>query len=394
MSSRGIVAAAFLLVAGAVQAQVALPVDSVPPTDSVPKRDPVPKVDSVPAVQPAPAQGGTTVLVQPVGSSYTFGEGVSARRVEQLAIPIVMAFPFHRRFNVDLTTAAAYTRVVANDSTVSEIYGGTDTQIRANIQVMIDHIALTLGVNAPSGQYYVDQNQLEAASQIGNDFLFYPISSMGNGPAGTAGLAVAVRLLNWNLGVGGSLRKSMEFTAVGSGTTAVRYQPADETRLRLSAERKLWLGTASLGMTFAKFGEEVLDSTTYSTGDRVITNAAWTVPIRSASVVLGLWNLSRDAGEVLGGSAPRENVRNWSGALNLPVMKWTFQPSMESRRWEIAGNRAGEMRNYGISIIIPVGVSTVIQPRYGSSSGTLYSGVDGTPTKLAGWQGSLLIRRR
>jgi len=314
--------------------------------------------------------------------------------VEQLAIPIVMAFPFHRRFNVDLTTAAAYTRVVADEATVSEIYGGTDTQIRANIQVMMDHIALTLGVNAPSGQYYVDENQIEAASQISNDFLFYPISSMGNGPAGTAGLAVAVRLLNWNVGVGGSVRKSMEFTAVGSGTTAVRYQPADETRLRLSAERKLWLGTASLGMTFAKFGEEVLDSTTYSTGDRVITTAAWTVPIRSASVVVSLWNLSRDEGEVLGGSAPRENVRNWIGALNLPVKRWTFQPSVESRRWEVAGDRAGELRNYGISINIPVGVSTVIQPRYGKSDGTLYSPADGSPTALTGWQGSLLIRRR
>jgi hypothetical protein len=334
------------------------------------------------------------VLIQPIGSSYTFGEGSSARTVEQLAIPIVMAFPFHRRFNVDLTTAAAYTRVVAGDSTISEIYGGTDTQIRANIQVLMDHVALTLGVNAPSGQYYVDDSQIEAAGQIGTDFLFYPISSMGNGPAGTAGLALAVQLLNWNVGVGGSLRKSMEFTPVGSGTTAVRYQPADETRLRLSAERKLWIGTASFGMTFAKFGEEVLDSTTYSTGDRVITTAAWTVPIRSASVVVSLWNLSREAGEVLGGSAPRENVRNWTGALNLPVKRWTFQPSIESRRWEIAGDRAGELRNYGISISIPIGVNTVMQPRYGMSSGTLYSTLGGPSTPLTGWQGSLLIRRR
>lgn len=347
-----------------------------------------------PAADSTAAPSGTTVLLQPVGTSYTIGEGVSARTVEQLSLPLVMAFPFHRRFNVDLTTAAAYTRVVVGDSTVSEIYGGTDTQIRANINILMDHLALTLGINAPSGQYYLDDNQVEAAGMIGNDFFFFPTSSMGNGPAGTAGLALAVELLNWNLGVGGSMRKSMEFAAVGSGTTEVRYQPADETRMRLSAERRLWIGTASLGITFAKFGEESVDSTTYSTGDRVITNVAWVVPIRSASIVLGMWNLSRDAGEQLGGPAPKENVRNWSGALNLPLKRWVFQPSIESRRWEAAGERAGTLRNYGVSISIPIGTATILQPRFSASSGSLYSQLDGTPTAVSGWQGSLLIRRR
>lgn len=371
----------------------------------------VPVADTVKAEQPAIAdslaivprdtadsvaveQKGTTRLLQPIASSYTFGEGAAARTVEQLSIPLVMIFPFHRRFHVDLSTAAAYTRVVVGGETVSEIYGGTDTQIRANFNIMMDHLALTLGINAPSGQYYLDGDQLEAAAQIGNDFLFFPTSSMGNGPAGTAGLAAAVQLLNWNIGFGGSLRRSMEFTPLGSGTTAIRYLPGDETRMRLSAERQLWLGTASLGITFAKFGEEAVDSTVYSTGDRVITNLAWVVPIRSASAVLSMWNLSRDAGEQLGGPAPRENVRNWSGALNLPVKRWAFQPSIESRRWESAGERAGELLNYSVSISIPIGANSILQPRYTSSSGRVFSSLDGTPTTISGWQGSLLIRRR
>lgn len=342
----------------------------------------------------ATAQVGTTVLFQPTGSSYTFGEGATARTVEQLSVPLVMIFPFHRRFQMDLTTAAAYTRVVVGDSTVSEIFGGTDTQIRANINLMMDHLALTLGINAPSGQYYLDDDQLEAAAQIGNEFLFFPTSSMGNGPAGTAGLAAAIELFNWNLGFGGSLRKSIEFTAVGSGTTDIRYLPGDETRVRFSAERRLWLGTASFGMTFAQFGEEAVDSTTYSTGDRVITNAAWVVPIRSASLVMSMWNLKRDAGEQLGGPAPRENIRNYSGALNLPMGRWALHPSVESRRWEAAGDRAGELLNYGLAISIPLGANSILQPRFTASSGKVYSLIDGTPTNITGWQGSLLIRRR
>ena len=334
------------------------------------------------------------MLIQPTGSSYTFGEGAAAVTVEQLAIPLAIILPFHRRFTVDLTAAAAYTRVVANDSTRSEIFGGTDTQIRANWQLMMDYLVLTLGINAPSGQYYVDADQAEAAGRIGNDFLFFPISSMGNGPAGTVGLAAAVQVLNVNFGVGGSIRKSMDFVATGSGTAALHYQPADETRMRLSADRKLWIGTASVGVTFSQFGEDRFDSTTYSTGNRVITTAGWSIPIRKASVEVGFWNLDRDEGQVLGGAAAGDNIRSLSGALNLPVKRWTFQPSIETRRWESEGTRLGELLSYGISILIPMGASTVLQPRFSASSGTLYSFVDATPTDFTGWQGSLLIRRR
>ncbi len=274
---------------------------------------------------PAPERQGPTVLFQPTGASYFFGEGASARSVEQLAMPFAMIFPIHRRFTMDLTTAAAYTRVRQGDSTVSELYGATDTQLRANINILMDRLVLTLGVNAPSGQYYVDSTQVEAASRIGNDFLFFPISSMGNGTAGTLGLAAAAQLLGINVGLGGSMRKSLEFVPYGSGDSEIRYQPADETRLRVTAERALWLGsTASVGVTFSSFGEDEANATTYSTGDRVITSAAWSVPVWKATLALSLWNLARDAGEQFGGAAPKENIRNYAGAIRLPVKRWTF----------------------------------------------------------------------
>lgn len=338
---------------------------------------------------------GTTVLWQPAAASYTFGEGASARTVEQLAIPLALVFPIHRRFTLDFTTAVAYTRVVHGDSTQSEIYGATDSQLRANINILMDRLVLTLGVNAPSGQYYVGDEQTEAASRIGNDFVFFPISSMGNGPAGTAGLAAAMQVLGVNLGLGGSLRKSMEFTPYGSGVGELRYQPADETRFRVTAERALWLGsTASLGVTFSQFGEDLANATTYSTGDRVITTAGWSVPVWRANLALSLWNLSRDEGQQLGGPAPEENIRNYAAVLNLPVKRWAFTPTAESREWRVSGDRAGKLVNYGISITIPAGKHTVLVPSYTRSSGTLYSQSDASTIPITGWQGSLLIRRR
>lgn len=343
----------------------------------------------------APERNGTTVLWQPTASSYTFGEGSTERTVEQLAMPLALIFPIHRRFTMDFTTAVAYTRVVHGDSTHSEIYGATDSQLRANINILMDRLVLTLGVNAPSGQYYVDDEQAEAASRIGNDFVFFPISSMGNGPAGTAGLAAAAQLFGFNLGLGGSLRKSMEFTPYGSGTGELRYQPADETRLRVTAERALWFGsTASLGVTFSQFGEDEANATTYSTGDRVITTAGFSLPVWKANLALNLWNLARDAGEQLGGPAPEENIRNYAAVLNLPLRRWAITPSVESRKWEVDGDRAGTLLNYGIAITIPAGKNTVLVPSFTTSSGTIYSLSDASTIPIAGWQGSLLIRRR
>lgn len=342
----------------------------------------------------AAAQSPKSVFVQPSAASYTIGEGTEAITAEQVAIPLALVFRPYKRLSVDFTTAVAYTRVVQDDSTLSEIYGGTDTQLRAHLQLLMDHLVLTVGANAPSGQYYVDAEQQAAASVIGNDFLYFPISSMGNGPSGTAGLAFAWQLFNFNLGVGASMRKSMEFTPYGSGSTEVRYQPADETRLQLTVERALWLGTASVGVTMASFGDEEFDSTTYSTGDRVITSAGWAVSVWRAQLALGLWHLGRDAGEVLGGPAPKENIRNVSATLSVPLLGWTLQPNIEKRRWRSDGAPAGEMTNYGITIRIPVGEHSAIEPRFGSSSGTLHSSIDASTRDIGGWQGSLLIRVR
>lgn len=349
----------------------------------------------VPAPRPRDPARQSRLLLQPTVTSYTFGEGLGARTIEQAAVPMVLVLPFHRRFTVDVTSAAAYTRVAGNGVTQSEIYGSTDTQIRADWQLMLDHLSLTLGVNAPSGQYQVEVDQAEAAMQIGNDFLFFPVASMGNGPAGTVGLAAAVQLFNINVGFGGSYRKSTEFEPVDAGLTELRYLPGDETRIRVSAERRLWIGTASFGMIFSSFGESAVDATTYSTGDRVITTAGWSIPLFGRlQVDLGMWNIDRSAGEQLGGPAAAEDIRNYSGAIGLRLGKWVFQPMMESRRWESEGSLRGELKNTGIVVSIPMGSRYVFEPRYTTSSGTMYSVFDEGATPITGWQGSLLLRRR
>lgn len=335
--------------------------------------------------------GQTAVIVQPTYTSLTFGSGAAKRSVDQLALPIVVVLPFSERFNVDISTAFATSTVTAGDSTASEISGLTDTQIRANVSLLGNQVLLTLGVNVPTGQYSVAEDQQEAAGQIGNDFLYYPISSMGNGFAATGGLAYARPAGDWNVGLGASLRKSAEFSAFEVASSEFRFQPADEYRLRLSADRPAGDGQVQLGLTYSMFGEDLADTTTYSTGDRLIATAGWSFPFRGTDVFLSAWNLFRMEGQQLGGDAPKENVFNASAAVSFDAGQILVQPNAELRLWQVGGARAGNLVNLGVRVRIPAGGLSLF-PGLGYSMGNVYSVANGDGTKVSGLRFTLTAR--
>lgn len=344
------------------------------------------------ATQPLEAQlSNASVLGAPTYTSLTFGSGAAARSVSQMAMPLVVILPFGEKFSMDVSTAFASSSVKADDSTTSEISGLTDTQIRANLRVGSDNLLFTVGLNLPTGQYSVPADQQEAAGQIGNDFLFYPISSMGNGLAMTGGVAYARPFGDWNLGFGGSARKSTEFAAFEVASSDFRFTPADEYRVSLNADRPVGDGALSFGVTYSAFGEDIADTTTYSTGDRIIATAGWTLPVKGSDLFLSAWNLYRMEGEVLGDPAPGENVFNLSAALSVPLRELLIQPNVETRLWQVGGVKAGNLTTLGLRLRIPVG-SLGLFPSAGYSLGTLYSTVDGTGTDVSGIRASITLR--
>lgn len=344
------------------------------------------------AASPLGAQlENSSVLTAPTYTSMTFGSGAASRSVSQLALPVVFILPFGEKISVDVSTAFASSTVKADDSTASEISGLTDTQIRANFRIGADNLLFTVGVNLPTGQYAVPEDQQEAAGQIGNDFLYYPISSMGNGLAMTGGVAYARPMGAWNVGGGASARKSTEFAAFEVASSDFRFTPADEYRVSLNADRPVGDGALSLGLTYSVFGEDVADTTTYSTGDRIIATAGWNFPVRGSDVFLSAWNLYRLEGEILGDAAPAENVFNVSAAVSIPMNTLLLQPNIETRLWQVGGARAGNLVTAGVRLRVPVG-SLGLFPSVGYSIGNLYSTLDGSGTKVSGLRASVTLR--
>ncbi len=331
------------------------------------------------------------VIASPTFTQLTFDLPSGKRTVSQFALPMVVVLPFGERISVDVSTAFANSTVSNDGTTTSEISGLTDTQIRANFRLGNERILLTAGLNIPTGRYSVPEGEQEAAGQIGNDFLYYPISSMGNGLAATGGIAYARPMGDWNVGVGASGRKSAEFSAFTVASEDFRFTPADEYRAQLNADRPVGDGAISLGLTYSAFGEDFADTTTYSTGDRIIATAGWSFPYRGNDVFLSAWNLYRMEGEILGGDAPNENVFNVSAAVSIPIGRYLVQPSVETRLWQAGGARAGNLVNLGARMRIPAGRFALF-PQLGYSVGTIYSLVDGAANGVTGFRSSLTVR--
>ncbi len=330
------------------------------------------------------------LIIAPHLTSYTLGSGATKSTVSQMAVPMMVVLPFSERFSMDITTAFANSKVESGGNT-GTISGLTDTQLRANFSPTGGTLVFTVGLNIPTGQYTIPEDQQEAAGQIGNDFLNYPVSSMGNGLAGTGGVAYVRTLGSWNLGLGTSFRKSTEFAAFSVASSEFRFQPADEIRLQLGLDRPMGDGQVEFGVSYSAFGEDIADTTSYSTGDRLIATGSWTFPVKRTNVFLSAWNLYRMEGQRFGGDAPTENVANVNAGVSFDAGPVLLQPNVEVRLWQADGVKAGNLFNTALRARFGAGNFTFI-PSVGFATGNIYDTGSGAATKISGLRSSLTIR--
>jgi len=159
----------------------------------------------------------------------------------------------------------------------------------------------------------------------------------------------------------------------------------------LNGDRPVGDGAVSLGLTYSMFGEDIADTTTYSTGDRVIANAGWNFPVKGNEVFISGWNLYRLKGQVLGVDAPAENVFNVAGAVSIERNELLIQPNLEVRLWQVGGARAGNLATAGVRLRFPVGRFGLF-PSVGYSVGNLYSIADGSATTVSGLRAAMTVR--
>jgi hypothetical protein len=282
------------------------------------------------------AAQGPGARVGPQFVSYTLG-APSNVTITEMAIPIFAVLPATRGLTLDIGTAYAVANVKSTSGTVREsrISGLTDTQIRATMNLGSDMVLVTAGINLPTGRTTADASEQEAAALIGNDFLTFPISSMGSGFGGTGGLALARPIGQWNLGAGLSVRSAMPFdpyeTAAGD---RLRYTPGTETRARLGLDHPFGTGRASVGFTYSKFSDDKFEASIYNTGDRLLTQGSVSNSIWNGDYTVSAWNLFRSKGTLADGSATgTEAITDLSAAYGWRLAGARLEPGVSVRAW-------------------------------------------------------------
>jgi hypothetical protein len=309
------------------------------------------------AATSALAQGGARMGPQFV--SYTLG-APSNVTITETAIPIFAYMPLRSGISLDIGTAFAMASVkstINGQERESKISGLTDTQIRATMNLGSDLVLLTAGVNIPTGKSTADTSEQMAAALIGNDFLVFPVSSMGSGFGGTGGVAIAKPLGEWNLGAGLSVRTAMPFDPYEDASGAkLRYTPGTEMRARIGLDHPYGTGRAAVGFTYSKFGDDKFQQSIYNTGNRLLTQASLSNSLWNGDYALNVWNLFRSSG-TLADSTPTgtESITDVSAAYGMRMGAGRVEPGVSFRTWSQAD--------------IPSSVQSTVSLRYDWTSG-------------------------
>ena len=325
---------------------------------------------------------------------YTLG-APSNNTISEMAIPLYAVMPMTQMITFDIGTAFASAKLTNSNGgqgSSSSISGLTDTQLRAIINLGGDAVVLTGSMNLPTGQSTVKPAEQAAAGLIGNDFLVFPISSLGSGFGGTGGVAFARPMGDWSVGAGVSVRRTTAYSPYEDSTgKSLRFAPGNETRARIGFDHPFGTGRASIGFTYSKLGNDQLVTSIYNTGDRLLSQAMLSSAAGSGDYTLSAWNLFRMSGTQVDGSASsRELITDVSAAYGHPVGEGRLEPVVDVRTWMQQGFAASFQTSLSLRFEQPMGALTVA-PSAGFTIGKLAA--DATQTSsLSGFRAALTIR--
>lgn len=349
-----------------------------------------------------------TVLAAPLGAQSVFDSNLRGapqylqyeikspvnETISEFAVPVFVVVPVSSILNFDVGTAYTWARVQPNGSSTgqtSTISGITDTQIRANLSLGTDFVVLTAGINLPTGRETASQQEELAAFRIGSDFLAFPISNMGTGFGATAGIAVARPIGDWNIGFGGSLRRSSPYEPFVDNTGAQpRFQPGNEYRARIGVDHSYGTGRVAFGVTYSTFGDDDIGGSIYNTGDRYVTQAGFNNTFGRANVLLNAWDLCRRSGTIFTGDRiGPENIANVLLGIGFQAPGGVIEPSIEARTWSQQDLSASILGTVGLRYSRQAG-NYAITPSAGYTTGR-FAAAAGNAT-MTGFRAALAIR--
>jgi hypothetical protein len=355
---------------------------------------------------PARAQDARRLVGGVEYRAMAFDSGLSTqtKTVTVLSMPFGVVWNASRRLSLDVGTRFASATREAWDSVASATISGlTDTQARLVYQVAPDLLVLTVSANLPTGKSTITGEQLDVASAIAHDLIPYPVSSFGSGTSVTTGLAFAVPVGGWALGIGGSYRVSgtyQLFTGVADTNASAPFRPGAEIRARVGLDRVVGQGRVALGLTYSSFAvDELGDQQVLRPGKRWLSQASLSFPVGNVGFALYGWNLYRTAGSEVASGAATERQNLLVAGLGATILagRRQIRPSFEYRRhWaddsQGALGPAGALLSAGLRVLLPVGERFALLPAARFDTGNVANETSGENVAVTGFSGGITLR--
>ena len=251
--------------------------------------------------------------------SLSFGSGLGAKKVRQLAAPFGLVIPAGR-FSLDVGSGYARTTLERSDGTERTIDGLTDTQVRATYTFGQDFVVATAVVNLPTGTSKAPVQDFSVLGAVSSPFYGFPVNSYANGLSVTTGLAVAVPAGEWNIGIAGSVRSTKSFTPYVEAGVPFSYDPGLEGRVRVGADRVVGASRFTVGLTYStlgtdQFGPTGQATTLYRPGKRWIGEVSLVAPLGAGSATFYGWHYQRTSGDSVGTSIGNRERLTSGGVL-------------------------------------------------------------------------------
>ena len=358
------------------------------------------------------AQGPVTGFagVEARGVSYQAGLGIKS--VSEVAVPFAVVWQANPRLSFDL--GGRYATATRKDSAASATISGlTDIQLRGAYQVVPDVAVFTVSASLPTGKTKITNSQLLTAGAIASDLLPYPVSNFGSGFNVTSGLALAVPVGEWALGVAGSYRLNGDFTPfadttncpVTNGKAGCGYKAGGEFRVRVGADRLIGQSRLSFGFTYSSFGEDDFGSSPiFQSGKRYIGQGSWSFPIGNVGLQVYAWDLYRSPGSQLIDTTvitlQKRNVLAVGVAGSVQTGRNVLRPQVEFRIHTLGNpslSSAGKLLSLGLQYQWSVSDRLALLPsaRFDAGSENALDG-NGNPTSqtasFTGWSAALMFR--
>ena len=233
------------------------------------------------AVAQVKLAGDATSVIGPIYETWKFGndgipqptvDGASTVRVtraSQWSIPISVVVPVGSRWSFDLTTAYASSdvRISGTDPVTNTdgytLKGVSDVRLRATGHIVGDNLLFTAGLNLPTGETELNEEELSALRVVGAPAFSFQVPVLGIGTGGTLGLVFAREIGAWSWALGSSYEMRKQYTPISiAAGLPVDFSPGDAVHLSLGSSRLIGQSSMTFGLSADFFAAEELQSGT------------------------------------------------------------------------------------------------------------------------------------